>query len=95
MRPLRSQNCTCRSAGQAALFKAAFSQLTNQHPSPQFAVLRPPDVGPGDPRKRPRPDRAEVKLEAAGGEAGNNSAAVHDVYRERRKLRTKASPLHG
>ena len=58
-------------------------------------MLQPPDVGPGNLRKRPRPDRAEGSLEAAGGETGNIFMAAHKVYRKQRKLRTKARPVHG
>jgi hypothetical protein len=48
-----------------------------------------------DGRKRGRDD-VPVKLE--DGEtlsAADNLPPAHDVYRARRKMRTKASPLHG
>lgn len=61
------------------------------------AVLRPPDAGPGGPRKRPWPGAApDARADGGNGEGPPaDSAAAHDIYRARRKQRTKARPLHG
>lgn len=48
-----------------------------------------------DPRKRSR-EEPPVRLEDSEfTDTGDKLPPAHDVYRARRKMRTKASPLHG
>ncbi|CAL8466443.1 g5979 [Coccomyxa elongata] len=85
-------------ASEAAAHSHAFSSQSRQPQQlPAPPVLRPPDAGPGCPRKRPWPDAAaDARGDSGNGEGpAADSAAAHDIYRARRKQRTKASPLHG